>query len=145
MTGAMRLDKWLWAARFYKSRSLAHAACEGGKVDVNGQASKPSRTIRPGDRVELTLGEWRRECRDQALADRRGPAAEARALYDDLSPPPPPGRRARPGRRPRARARAADQARAPAPRPASRPLIGTPGGPGRPVRADLRSGTVRHR
>ena len=80
----MRLDKWLWAARFYKSRSLAHAACEGGKVDVNAQASKPSRTIRPGDRVELTLGEWRREVVIKALADRRGPAAEARALYDDL-------------------------------------------------------------
>jgi ribosome-associated heat shock protein Hsp15 len=85
----MRLDKWLWAARFYKSRSLAHAACEGGKVDVNAQASKPSRTIRPGDRVELTLGEWRREVVIKALADRRGPAAEARALYEDLSPPPP--------------------------------------------------------
>ena len=81
----MRLDKWLWAARFYKSRSLAHAACEGGKVDVNAQASKPSRTIRPGDRVELTLGEWRREVVIKALADRRGPAAEARALYEDLS------------------------------------------------------------
>ena len=51
MTGTMRLDKWLWTARFYKSRSLAHAACEGGKVDINAQAAKPSRTIRPGDRV----------------------------------------------------------------------------------------------
>jgi ribosome-associated heat shock protein Hsp15 len=88
VTGTMRLDKWLWTARLYKSRSLAHAACEGGKVDVNAQAAKPSRTIRPGDRVDLMLGEWRREVVIKALADRRGPTAEARALYDDLSPPP---------------------------------------------------------
>jgi ribosome-associated heat shock protein Hsp15 len=86
----MRLDKWLWAARFYKSRSLAQAACEGGKVEVNAQAAKPSRTVRPGDRVELTLGEWRRQIVVTTLADRRGPAAEARRLYEDLSPPPPP-------------------------------------------------------
>jgi ribosome-associated heat shock protein Hsp15 len=86
----MRLDKWLWAARLYKSRSLAHAACDGGKVDVNGQAAKPSRAIRGGDRIQLTLGEWRRELVVRVLADRRGPAAAARALYEDLSPPPPP-------------------------------------------------------
>ena len=90
MTDAMRLDKWLWAARFYKSRSLSQAACDGGKVDVNGQAAKPSRAIRGGDRVQLTMGEWRRELVVKALSERRGPAAEARALYDDLSPPPPP-------------------------------------------------------
>ena len=90
MTDTVRLDKWLWAARFYKSRSLAQAACDGGKVDVNAQAAKPSRGIRAGDRVQLTLGEWRRELVVKALSERRGPAAEARALYDDLSPPPPP-------------------------------------------------------
>lgn len=90
MTDSMRLDKWLWAARFYKSRSLAQASCDGGRVDVNGQAAKPSRAIRAGDRIRLTVGEWRRELVVKALADRRGPAVEARALYDDLSPPPPP-------------------------------------------------------
>ena len=90
MTDVMRLDKWLWAARFYKSRSLSQAACDGGKVDVNGQAAKPSRAIRAGDRVQLTMGEWRRELVVKLLSARRGPAAEARALYDDLSPPPPP-------------------------------------------------------
>ena len=90
MTDPVRLDKWLWAARFYKSRSLAQAACDGGKVDVNGQAAKPSRAIRGGDRVQLTMGEWRRELVVKVLSERRGPAAEARALYDDLSPPPPP-------------------------------------------------------
>jgi ribosome-associated heat shock protein Hsp15 len=90
VTDAVRLDKWLWAARFYKSRSLAQAACAGGKIDVNGQAAKPSRAIRVGDRIEVTLGEWRRLLIVQALDDRRGPAATARALYEDLSPPPPP-------------------------------------------------------
>jgi ribosome-associated heat shock protein Hsp15 len=85
----LRLDKWLWAARFYKTRSLARAACQGGKVDVNGQAAKPSRAVRVGDRVRLTVGEWRRDVVVRALGDRRGPAPEARALYEDLSPPPP--------------------------------------------------------
>jgi ribosome-associated heat shock protein Hsp15 len=87
---AMRLDKWLWAARFYKTRSLAQTACDGGKVDVNGQAAKPSRVIRGGERIHLTMGEWRRELVVRALSERRGPASEARLLYDDLSPPPPP-------------------------------------------------------
>lgn len=90
MTESVRLDKWLWAARFYKSRSLAQEACDGGKVDVNGQAAKPSRAVRPGDRIRMTMGEWRRELVVTALSDRRGPATQARALYDDLSPPPPP-------------------------------------------------------
>jgi ribosome-associated heat shock protein Hsp15 len=88
--GTVRLDKWLWAARFYKTRSLAHAACEGGKVDLNGQASKPSRAVRIGDRLRVTLGEWRRELVVLGLDERRGPAPQARQLYEDLSPPPPP-------------------------------------------------------
>jgi len=58
---SVRLDRWLWAARFYKTRGPAHDACEGGKVDVNGQAAKPSRAVRVGDRLRVTLGEWRRE------------------------------------------------------------------------------------
>jgi ribosome-associated heat shock protein Hsp15 len=86
----MRLDRWLWAARFFKTRALAQQACAGGKVDVNGQAAKPSRALRVGDRVELSQGEWRRAVVVRGLADRRGPAAEARGLYEDHSPPPPP-------------------------------------------------------
>jgi ribosome-associated heat shock protein Hsp15 len=93
---SVRLDRWLWAARFYKTRSLAHAACAGGKADVNGQAAKPSRGLRVGDRLRLTLGEWRRELVVRALSERRGPATEARALYEDLSPPPPPRARRAP-------------------------------------------------
>jgi ribosome-associated heat shock protein Hsp15 len=91
----VRIDKWLWAARFFKSRTLAAAACHGGKVDVNGDAAKPSRTVRPGDLLHVTLLRTRRIVRVTALAERRGAASAAAALYEDLTPPPPP-REARP-------------------------------------------------
>jgi ribosome-associated heat shock protein Hsp15 len=86
----VRIDKWLWAARFFKSRTLAAAACQGGKVDVNGDAVKPSRSVRAGDLLHVTLPRIRRIVRVTALAERRGSAAEAAALYEDLTPPPPP-------------------------------------------------------
>lgn len=96
--GSVRLDKWLWAARMFKTRSLAAAACGGGKVDVNDDAAKPARLLRPGDIVKVTLGEGRRRIvKVVALGDRRGPPAAARALYDDLTPPEPP-RAPRPAR-----------------------------------------------
>ena len=86
----MRVDKWLWAARFFKSRTIAAAACEGGKVDVNDQAVKPSRLIRPGDRLAIGLPRIKRIVRVVGLSERRGPGAEAAKLYDDQTPPPPP-------------------------------------------------------
>jgi len=86
----MRLDKWLWAARFFKSRTLAAAACDGGKVDVNEQAAKPSRALRPGDLLRITLPRGKRIVRVAQLSDRRGPGAQAALLYEDLTPPPPP-------------------------------------------------------
>jgi ribosome-associated heat shock protein Hsp15 len=86
----MRVDKWLWAARFFKSRTLASAACDGGKVDVNDQAVKPARMVRPGDRLEITLPRGRRIVQIAALSERRGPGAEAALLYLDLTPAPPP-------------------------------------------------------
>jgi ribosome-associated heat shock protein Hsp15 len=86
----MRLDKWLWAARFFKSRTLAAAACDGGKVDVNEQAARPSRAVRSGDLVRVTLPRGKRIVRVAALSDRRGPGAQAALLYEDLTPPPPP-------------------------------------------------------
>jgi len=92
----VRIDKWLWAARFFKSRTLAAAACNGGKVHVNGDAAKPSKTVRPGDLLRVTLPRIRRIVRVTALAERRGGAGDAAVLYDDLTPPPPP-REARPG------------------------------------------------
>ena len=75
--GRLRIDKWLWAARFYKTRSLAANAVEGGKVKLNGER------VKPGDELELRSGElqWRVEVR--AVALRRGPAAEAALLYTE--------------------------------------------------------------
>ena len=87
---AVRVDKWLWAARFFKTRSLATRACAGGKVDVNDEAAKPARSVRPGDRIRITVPGGRRVARVLALSERRGPAVQARALYDDLTPPEPP-------------------------------------------------------
>jgi ribosome-associated heat shock protein Hsp15 len=98
----VRVDKWLWAARVFKSRTLAAAACSGGKIDVNEQVAKPARVIRPGDRLEITLPRGRRILRVMALSDRRGPGVEAARLYEDLTPPPPPPERrlSPPGYRP---------------------------------------------
>ena len=86
----MRVDKWLWAARFFKSRTLAAAACDGGKIDVNDQAVKPSRAVRPGDLLAIGLPRIKRIVRVLALSERRGSGADAARLYDDLTPPPPP-------------------------------------------------------
>ncbi len=90
------MDKWLWAARFFKTRSLAAAACAGGKVDVNDGAAKPARLVRVGDLLRLTQGGDKRIVKVQALADTRGPAPVARALYEDLTPLAPPRTRRAP-------------------------------------------------
>jgi ribosome-associated heat shock protein Hsp15 len=79
----LRLDRWLWAARFFKTRSLAQQAIAGGHVHLNGQRVKAARVIRPGDRLDITRGEERFELRVLALAARRGPAATARGLYEE--------------------------------------------------------------
>src|SRR5215468_8270260 len=86
----LRIDKWLWAARFFKSRTLAASACSGGKVDVNGDAAKPSKVIRPGDLLHVTLPRGRRIVRVALLSERRGSGTLAATLYEDLTPPPPP-------------------------------------------------------
>ncbi len=90
------MDKWLWAARFFKTRSLASAACAGGKVDVNAEAAKPAKLVRAGDRLAITLPRDKRVVKVLALSDTRGPAPVARALYEDLTPPAPPHRRQAP-------------------------------------------------
>jgi ribosome-associated heat shock protein Hsp15 len=79
----MRLDKWLWVARLMKTRSDAAEAVTGGKVHVNGQATKPSREVRPGDELEITRGPVRQTVVVRGLAPRRGPAAEAALLYEE--------------------------------------------------------------
>ncbi len=101
-SGSVRIDKWLWAARVFKTRSLATDACSGGKVDVNDDAVKPARSVRLGDVVRITLGEGRRRIlRVTALGERRGSAEVARTLFEDLTPPEPPRLpRARPPYRP---------------------------------------------
>lgn len=86
----VRIDKWLWAARFFKSRSLAAAACDGGKVDVNRVSAKPAKLIRPGDTLRITLPGGKKIVKVLALAARRGSALRAQLLYEDLTPPPAP-------------------------------------------------------
>lgn len=80
----IRIDKWLWAARFFKTRSLAQAAVRGGHVEINGHACKPARTVAVGDRLNIVRGESRFEIEIVDVSDRRGPAAHAQALYREL-------------------------------------------------------------
>ena len=77
----VRLDKWLWAARFYKTRALAQDALAGGKVELNGERAKPAKEVKPGDRLALRVGDLHWDIAVRALSERRGPAAQARLLY----------------------------------------------------------------
>lgn len=111
----LRLDKWLWYARFCKSRSLATQLCREGRIRVNRVVvDKPNHTLRPGDVLTFARGPHVRVIRVVELGKRRGPATEARALYEDLSPP---------------------QVAAP---PADPPLAQRPPGAGRPTKRDRR-------
>ncbi len=86
--GALRLDKWLWYARFFKTRSLASQICTAGKVRVDGAVvGKAHFVIRPGHVLTFVQGGHVRVVKVLAVADRRGPAPEAQALYEDLAPP----------------------------------------------------------
>ena len=76
-----RIDKWLWAARFFKTRSLAQTAVRGGHVEVNGQACKPARSVRAGDQLTIQKGELRFEIEVLGVSDRRGSATVAQTLY----------------------------------------------------------------
>lgn len=82
-TDRTRLDKWLWAARFYKHRSAATDAVDGGKVKLNGVAVKPAREVKPGDRIEITIEEDVRVVVVRSIADKRGPASVAQTLYEE--------------------------------------------------------------
>ena len=79
----VRVDRWLWAARFYKTRALASEAVLGGRVHVNGARAKPAKEVRPGDRLELRVGQVPWTVVVTGLADRRGPAPAAQALYEE--------------------------------------------------------------
>jgi ribosome-associated heat shock protein Hsp15 len=108
----VRIDKWLWAARFVKTRALAADAVKAGRVQVNGERVKPSRDVRIGDRLEITVGQLRRSVVVRDVSRHRGPATEAALLFDEteesvarreelalqrrLLPTPPPGSRGGP-------------------------------------------------
>lgn len=77
----MRVDKWLWAARFFKTRSIAAEAVDGGKVQVNGERAKPAKAVRPGDEVRVRIGPYEHLLHVTGTAERRGTAAEAARLY----------------------------------------------------------------
>ena len=81
----IRIDKWLWAARFFKTRSLATDAVSGGKVRLNEAPTKPARDVKAGDRLEISNGDTRWQVIVLALSDKRGPAPEARLLYEETA------------------------------------------------------------
>lgn len=81
----MRIDKWLWAARFYKTRSLASAAISAGHVKLNGSTIKPARELRCGDTLELAIGDTHWTLLVSGLNEQRRPAPEAQLLYAETS------------------------------------------------------------
>jgi ribosome-associated heat shock protein Hsp15 len=85
VTGAtrVRVDKWLWAARFYKTRSAAQQAIEGGKVKLNDERTKPAKEVKEGDRLSVSIGAYEWAITVVQLSDRRGSATIARALYEE--------------------------------------------------------------
>ena len=79
----VRIDRWLWAARLFKTRGAATDAVLGGKAHVNGTRVKPSKEVRSGDRLEVTVGDARRELVVRGVAEKRGPASVAATLYEE--------------------------------------------------------------
>jgi len=83
MLTSLRIDKWLWAARFFKTRSLASEAVNGGKVHVNGQRVKPARALQVGDQLEIQRGQENYQVIVEAISSKRGPAKDAVKLYNE--------------------------------------------------------------
>lgn len=79
----VRLDKWLWAARFYKTRAVAAAAVAGGKVQINGVRVKPAKPVKIGDRLVVRTGPYEWTVTVAAVSEKRGPASEAQTLYNE--------------------------------------------------------------
>ena len=84
-SAGVRLDKWLWAARFFKTRSLAAEAINGGKVQLNGHRAKRAKQVRPGDEVRIRKGPFEQSVVVRGLADKRGPAKVAQTLYKETA------------------------------------------------------------
>lgn len=80
---SLRVDKWLWAARFFKTRGLAAEAIEAGRVSVNGERAKASKAVKPGDALVIRRPPYEHAVRVLGVSDRRGPAAEAQKLYEE--------------------------------------------------------------
>lgn len=83
MSDGVRIDKWLWAARFYKTRSQAAEAVAGGKAHLNGERAKPAKLVAPGDTLRIRLGPYERIVIVRGLAERRGSAQAAASLYEE--------------------------------------------------------------
>ena len=83
MTDSVRIDKWLWAARFYKTRSLAAQAVGGGRVQLNGARVKPARAVKTGDDIEIHKAGYIYQVRVLGVSERRGPASVAQTLYEE--------------------------------------------------------------
>lgn len=83
MLDSVRIDKWLWVARFFKTRSLAAQAVGGGKVQLNGARVKPARSLKPGDELEIHKSGFEYQVRVVVLSERRGPASVAQTLYEE--------------------------------------------------------------
>jgi len=81
----LRADQWLWTARFFKTRSLAKQAIDGGKIDVNGAGCKPAKALHVGDMLLITRGLERLEVEVTGLSDKRGPATVAQTLYRETA------------------------------------------------------------
>ena len=82
---SVRLDKWLWAARFFKTRGLASEAVAGGKVHLNGSRAKPARLVRSGDSLRIRIGPYDWFVTVRAVTERRGPPRDAQLLYDETA------------------------------------------------------------
>jgi ribosome-associated heat shock protein Hsp15 len=84
-SGGVRIDKWLWAARFYKTRSLAADAITSGKVELNGERTKPAKAVKIADSVRIRSGIFEHVVVVKALSDKRGPASVAQTLYEETA------------------------------------------------------------
>ena len=81
--GSLRIDKWLWAARFFKTRGLAAEAIDAGRVSVNGERAKPAKAVKPGDTLAIRRPPFEHTVKVLGVSERRGPAAEAQKLYEE--------------------------------------------------------------
>ncbi|MGE0055021.1 MAG: RNA-binding S4 domain-containing protein [Hyphomicrobium sp.] len=136
-TSSLRIDQWLWFARIAKSRTLAQALIERGKVRINRvRIDKPSQQVKPGDVITISLGPRIRVLQVSALSDRRGPASEAVQLYVELTPDA--GTPTRSGTAAESRG-GAERAQTSAPEPTSAPIAVRPHGAGRPTKRDRRA------